>query len=150
MKSRTLVLLTSLLLIAGMCFGQSTPNDSAQSPGLPRVVARFSRENRTKGIQPVTIYTPSKTGLFRATVIFELTVGNHLTQGQSWTGSFEWANRVGVNTFRPSVATTSPESVSFTQSFSAFQDIPMTFSIISSGDVSHTEYNVYVVLEQLE
>jgi hypothetical protein len=150
MKTRMIVLLASLLLTAGMCFGQTTTKDSGQNPGFPRVVARFSRQNRTKGIQPVTIYTPSKTGLFRATVIFELTIGNHLTQGQSWTGSFEWANRVGLNTFRPSVATTSPESVSFTQSFSAFQDIPMTFSMISSGDVSHTAYNVYVVLEQLE
>jgi hypothetical protein len=149
MKSRMLVVLTSLLLTAGMCFGQSAPKDSGQNQGFPRVVAKLNFTDQTAEIGPVILYTPSKSGIFRATFVESCTETGPL--GGSWQGGIHWTNETGHNgplgvyIFADQVLSTGN---SFP--FNAASGLPITFSVTAAGNPKDSQYNVYVILEQLE
>jgi len=152
MKSRIFVVLASLLLSAGMCFGQSTTKDSGQNPGFPRVVARVNLLQRTKALGPETLYTPTKSGLFRVSGALNCTVGND-DQIAAWSAVVFWVNEIGSNQLQVvSVAVNTPQTgVSpYQVVFNASKGQPITLSVVSSFDTSGSQYNAYIVLEQLE
>jgi hypothetical protein len=152
MKTRIFVVLASLLLTAGMCFGQSAPKDSGQNPGFPRVVARLNLLNRTKAIGPETLYTPTKSGVFRVSGTIVCTkAGNY----GFWFESITYTNEIGVNAgfvepagVRSDIVESGPGTSATT--FNAFAGVPIQFAIVTEFDTSGSEYNAYVVLEQLE
>jgi len=152
MKTRTLVLLASLLLTAGMCFGQSATKDSAQNSGFPRVVATLNLLDQTITLPRQTIYTPPQSGVFRISATIVCTVANNLP-GTTWTVSPGYTNEVGHNGNNP-VATVSASTVSSSHNsapliLNTSPGIPIAVQISGPGD-SGSQYNVYIVLEQLE
>src|SRR5262249_18460425 len=110
MKTRIFVVLASLLLSAGMCFGQSTTKDSGQNSGFPRVVARVNLLQRTKALGPEALYTPTKSGLFRVSGALNCTVGND-DQIAAWSAVVFWVNEIGSNQLQVvSVAVNTPQT----------------------------------------
>jgi hypothetical protein len=147
------VVLTSLLLTAGMCFGQSAPKDSGQNPGFPRVVAKLNLFNRTKSLGPQTLYVPKQSGVFRISAAIVCTIANNV-ESTDWAVSPGYTNEVGLNGGNP-IASVPANFVSSSYNFYAplifnsSSNTPITI-VISGPDNTGSQYNVYIVLEQLE
>ena len=149
MKTRILVVLASLLLTA-MCFGQSAPKGSGQNPGFPRVVARLNLHNRTKAIGPEILYTPTQSGVFRITGIMVCTIANG-SEVAAWNGSVSWTNELGANSIPFfGAGTRAPNTEYGSWVINATANSPITLQITAFDDTSNTQYNAYIILEQLE
>jgi hypothetical protein len=149
----SLASLAVVALSAVMCLSQEASKNSAQNPGFPRVVARLNLFNRTKAIGPETLYTPSKAGVFRISVAMVCTVANPKTDGY-WSSEVIWQNETGqagplsvADVFVQSIQY-SPNSQPFV--FDAMTGYPLVFQITPHGDTSGSQYNAYIILEQLE
>jgi hypothetical protein len=152
MQHKMASLFVTVLLAAGMCFGQTASKDSAQNPGFPRVVARLNLFNRTKAVGPQTLYTPTSGGLFRPTMVMVCTVGNGLTNS-FWSGDVTWASEGGETTAEiSSVGTQSPGNGGQfgPLTMRAVKGVPITVSTAANEDTSGSQYNAYIILEQLE
>ena len=150
MKRIACLLATSLIGTA--CFGQTANKATASNPGFPRVVARLNLLNRTKELGPQVLYTPKKSGVFRVSAAMVCTVGNGNVQG-SWSSQVSWSNEIGlippfsvagVGVGVPSWSELSPITINVSGG------TPIMFSVVSPSDTSGTQYNAYVILEQLE
>jgi hypothetical protein len=150
-----LVVLASLLLTAGMCFGQSTSNDSVQNPGFPRVVAKLNLFNQTNAVDSQTLYTPMKSGVFRISVTMVCTIPNGQSGG-SWESFVSWTNEAGQNgPFVVANITTATRGSSQPLAnspfvFDANGGEGIAISTDSTLHASGTQYSAYVILEQLE
>jgi hypothetical protein len=146
-----LQLLVTLLISTTFCFGQSEVKDSGQNPGFPRVVARVNLFNRTKAIGPQTLYTPKQSGVFRLSGTINVTVGNG--ESGTWYLSGLWANEVASNNGSTIaiVGTNVPQSGTPISPvvFNASKGTPISIQT-DGGSTSGTQYNIYVILEQLE
>ena len=142
-----------VLLSAGMCFAQSSSKESGQNPGFPRVVARLNLFNRTKAIGPQTFYTPKGFGLFRASATIICTKPNSSTSGE-WDVDIWWTNEAGLN--RATLATVGTQAVQSAPGpvvfvLNATAGVPISLSTFAGGDTTEgSEYNAYIILEQLE
>jgi hypothetical protein len=109
--------------------------------------------NRTTGINSAKLYTPTQDGVFRPTLILTCTVGNgqagFLSPSIGWTNELGQALAIGfyaTATEKPSGGITT----SFSPSFRAVKGVPITLSIRPEGPTDGSEYNAYIILEQLE
>jgi hypothetical protein len=137
-----------------MCAGQTEGKDSAQNPGFPRVVARVNLFNRTKAIGPETLFTPQKSGVFRISGSMVCTVPNGQTQAY-WLTEVSWTNEAGLNGpigFSIVYTTTAGSSIFLNNPFvfNATAGTPISISTAPNLDTSGTQYNAYIILEQLE
>jgi hypothetical protein len=152
MKSRILVVLASLLLTAGICFGQTTTKDSGQNPGFPRVVAKLNMLNRTRPNPAATLFIPTAEGVFHATMVMICTVPNGNSNGY-WSGELGWTDEDGAHTAQISYLYTVVAGGAIQTSSGTIHSLkgsPITVSTSGVGLVDGTQYNAYVVLEQLE
>jgi hypothetical protein len=149
MKMRLVWMFVAVVLNAGWGFGQTATKDSAQNPGFPRVVARLNLRGRTDGVGPSTLYTPKTSTLLRVSVNMVCTIGNGLSEA-NWIGKLSYENEIGQNITLFSVGCSLPLANPGTWIFSASKGNPITFATEPQGDTSGTQYNAYVVLEQLE
>jgi hypothetical protein len=132
-----------------MCLAQTTSKNSSQNPGFPRVVARLNLLNRTKEVGPATLYTPNSSGVFRVSIVMTVTVGNGVPG--TWNSALFYVPLTGLNqqSFSCSISSAQPFSDGIQAPFSAAKDNPITVSITGSW-ISGSQYNAYIILEQLE
>jgi hypothetical protein len=154
MKLRLVCLGLILLICTGFSFAQSESKDSGQNPGFPRVVARLNLFNRTKPIGPQTLYTPQHSGVFRISGAMACTIPNGQTQAY-WLTEVTWTNEVGLNPpigFSIVYTTQAGSSVFLNNPFvfNATGGTPISISTAPNLDTSGTQYNAYIILEQLE
>lgn len=140
------------LFIGAACFAQTASTETAQNSGFPRVVARLNLFNRTKAIGPQTLYTPTKSGVFRISGTMVCTVPTGSTNTSEWGTSITFVNEIGLNNLgitgvEASKVTTQTSSPLV---FNVFQGNPITLSIAPEDDPSGSQYNAYFILEQLE
>jgi hypothetical protein len=147
-----LVVLASLLLTAGMCFGQSTTKDSGQNTGFPRVVAKLNMLNRTRPNPSATLFVPTADGVFRATMVMICTVPNGNSNGY-WSGQLGWTDEDGTHAGQISyvyTVTAAGAIQAYTDTVHAIKGAPLTVQTDGVGLVDGTQYNAYIILEQLE
>ena len=154
MQRKIALLCLTLLISTGFCIAQAQSKDSGQNPGFPRVVARLNLFNRTKAIGPQTLYTPSHSGVFRISGAMACTIPNGQTQAY-WLTEVTWTNEVGLNPpigFSIVYTTQAGSSVFLNNPFvfNATGGTPINISTAPNLDTSGTQYNAYIVLEQLE
>jgi hypothetical protein len=133
------------LLISAVCFGQT---------GYPRVVAHLDFVNRSTGVNTAKLYTPAQDGVFRPTIVLTCSVSNGEATG-SWRGSIGWTNELGQTNTALSTNISTYFAVGgittvYSPSFRAIKGVPITLSIQPFGATEGSEYNAYIILEQLE
>lgn len=147
MRRAAISLLAILLSSWVNSASQSTQNGPSNGT-FPRVVASVRLFHRTGPISPTKLFTPGKWGVFRLSAVGVLTT----TAGDgTWNGGFQWTDG-GKNesTVCLTLDTTSTGSSSC-NSF-IFRDLPLhpvTYSVTQGGDTSGSEYNLFIVVEQL-
>jgi hypothetical protein len=138
------------LLIGAACFGQTATKETAQNPGFPRVVARLNLLQRTKAIGPETLYTPTNSGVFRITTVMVCTIPNGSVTGV-WKANVDWTNEVGPNSVAFDVVGTKSPGTGFIEwILNASAGTPISLSTSAFSDTSGSQYNAYIILEQLE
>jgi hypothetical protein len=142
---KALSLLAVVLGLAVGSFAQTTTT-------FPKVVATFHRANQTDVIPMAAIFTPKTGGFFRFTVYGAVTKANPLTNGNTtaWEPTVTFTDDTGDVTLNDVLSVNRQSSGVLTES--SFWDragVPISFGVNSIGDVSGTEYNVIIVVEQL-
>jgi hypothetical protein len=143
MRRATCCLLVVLFGSWSSSFGQSAPKFTT-----PQIVATFERLGQTKEIKPVTIYTPPHWGTFRVSIVMVGTVANH--SSNFWSAKVYYSDGAGNKNF---VETDLDENTRQTNGagfpIRAKAGTPLKISVTPVGDTSGSEYNVWVVVEQL-
>jgi len=116
---------------------------------FPRVVKTFYLCDLTDALPATTVFTPTKTGVYRITLLIEVTQGNG--QGFSaWQVTIGWDNGYhGGKSLSWDAPVQVTESTFVEQTDRVMVDKPITISSSSLGDVSGTKYGVKVIVEQL-
>jgi hypothetical protein len=133
------LLIVSLGLAVGS-FAQTTAT-------FPKVVAVFHRCNQTDTIATAPIFTPKAGGLFRFTIYGELLRGASEAAAW-WSPTLTFTNHVGEQTYNY-VWELSSTSATFGLTSWDREGFPIIFGVNSSGDVSGSEYNITIVVEEL-
>jgi len=152
MQKKMLWLIATPLIITGFCFAQTESKDTGQNPGFPRVVASLNLHNRTLAIGPTTLYTPVRSGVFRISGTMTCTTNG--IPGSGWETGVLWQNEVGSNS--GVVVSEQCQNLSFIVSqtpvtLNATKGTPISiFTGPTGGGSRGTQYNAYIILEQLE
>jgi hypothetical protein len=118
--------------------------------GFPRVVGKWNFLKQTTDIAPAVLYTPPTGGVYRVTFVEELTIANGKGNAD-WVGGVSWMNALGQNPAQGiDINTFNPFSGSTVLNIRVAGKTPLVFSVSSSGDTSGAQYNIYVILEELE
>lgn len=151
---RRIVCLLVAVMLGSVCFGQTT-KDAMQNPGFPRVVAALNLLDQTNAVGPVTLYTPTESGVFRISGTMVCTISNGKSNTY-WNTRVTWANENGHNnpTRFADVATyTIGSSLPSSGSpfvFNANGGSAINITTSRTFDTSGSQYNAYIILEQLE
>lgn len=145
-----------LFLVLLGCLASSSGQDGPKPSRIvyPRIVATFKRFNQTGPFAPVAIYTPKNWGTFRCSIVMVLTKAN----GQDL--SYLEANLLfrdgagfdGVqpNSFYYADISTATRNTNYGEfPFRAGPGKPIQIEVVPFGDTVGTEYNIFVVVEQL-
>jgi hypothetical protein len=139
--------LSLLAVVLGLALGSFAQTTTT----FPKVVATFSRADQSDVIPMATIFTPKAGGLFRFTIYCAVTKANPLTnQNTFWNPTVSFADDIGDVKLNE-VLTVSRQSAGVLTE-SSFWDragVPISVGVGSTGDVSGTEYNIRIVIEQL-
>jgi len=142
---------TFLLLFLSASWASSL-GQSAPKFTTPRIVATFERLGLTHELPPTTLYTPKTWGTFRISMVMVGTVANGASDSE-WSTILQFADADNDNAPCDLCGTHLPVDVPRNAStefpIRARPGQPITFSVVSFGDTSHTKYNVWVVVEQL-
>jgi hypothetical protein len=119
----------------------------------PVVVAKGKLLNQSIAIPTTTIFTPSETGLYRASVYMTMTQSVSTTS--VWQFNLFWTDDAGVES-APVVGVytngTPPNASSFSDSFSpAFEAVagqPVSFQTV--GQTNTGEYSLYYTIERIQ
>ena len=136
--------LSLLIVFLGLAVGSFAQTTTT----FPKVVATFNRLNQTDAIPTTTIFTPKAGGLFRVTIYGAVTKA----RGRGyWRPNVTLTTEAGevvysVNMDTISVSPFVAEIFGGTWNKEGF---PITVDVTANGDVTNTEYNVRVVIEQL-
>jgi hypothetical protein len=140
MRKALSLLIVSLGLAVGS-FAQTTAT-------FPKVVAVFHRCNQTDTIPTAPIFTPKAGGLFRFTIYGEILKAAS-DKDAYWSDTFTFTNHVGEETFN-FVMPASPVTTSlFGSTIWDREGFPISVGVNSVGDVSGSEYNITIVVEEL-
>jgi hypothetical protein len=147
MRRATICLM--LVLVVSWAKGVSQSVAKSTSKGsFPRVVATVRLFHQTGPISPTTIFTPEKWGVYRLSAVGVLTRAGG---NGSWNGGFQWTDGGGKESTDCLTLATMSTGSSSCSSF-ALRDLSgksLTYSVTQSGDTSGSEYNFFVVIEQL-
>jgi hypothetical protein len=113
-------------------------------------VGRWKFLKQTTNIAPVILYTPPNGGIYRVTFVEETTIANG-EPNPFWYGGVSWTNELGQNPATGIYLITQiPYSTSSTAAMRVAKGTPIIFSTSSHQDTSGAQYNIYVVLEEIE
>jgi hypothetical protein len=147
MRRATLSLLLFLGGLWSVSLGQRVPKFTT-----PRIVATFERFGVTGAISPTTIYTPKSWGTFRISIVLVGTVANGHQQS-SYEGGILFTDGAGKNTPTASTVAILPTDVKRSGQVEfpirAKPEKPIQLFVSANGHTSGTQYNVWVVVEQL-
>ena len=137
-----------MLLVASVMFGFCVAS-TAQT--FPQVVAQVSLTGQNLPIHHGVLYTPSSEGVFRATMSMLMT--KPVNHSVFWDGFIEWTDEIGRSEsflmWSLFVSSTPPQaSSSGTYTFKAEASKPIYYDV-AFGD-EHSQYSLYVTLEQLQ
>jgi hypothetical protein len=119
-----------------------------QQPTFPRIVAKFERLNQTASISPITIYTPSRAGTFRISVVM-VGIKPNGDNGGVWDGECVMTDGAGAYNFGVSINTQVRQTTSTEVPIRAKGGKPITFAVNGNLHSAGSKYNVWVVVEQL-
>jgi len=147
------VTLASMAVLFCLCFnsiGQDAT--SARRDDNPRIVAKLDLLNHTGPLSPITIYTPKHSGTFRASTVVIETVacgcsGNYLPQFGLTYRNNSFVETFNFTEFFPSETLYPYHGVA---TIAADAGKPITFSVPADGDIAGSNYDVHVVVEELE
>jgi hypothetical protein len=119
----------------------------------PTIVAKVQLLNQTAVIPPTTIFTPTQSGMYRVSVVMVLKQANgnigtawyfgQLASKRDQTSGLEQATSILYGGSLDSGMANGVTAV-----VSSVQQ-PIVFSTSSGGDVTNTQYNVYIMVERL-
>jgi hypothetical protein len=142
------------LLVVTFGFQISSFEAAAKQPTVtsPVIVATYKRIGLTGKVGPVKLYTPTQWGTFRVSFILVLTKANGNPEPY-WEGSVNFHDGAGNNSqrypFGLGLGTEKRHTVSEDLPIRSAPLWPISVTVTPSGDVSNTEYNMFVVVEQL-
>ena len=152
MFKRILALASLLLFVASILAvntGGATTKNLVSAPLVPRIVAQVSLTGQTGPIPQTTIFTPTKSGLFRISAVLASTTPG---AGEPYTLKFEYTDDVTLyeyiyllcpgSGYVANVCTGGPNST-----FRAVAGTPVNFYVL--GDGPGVTYNVFITIEQL-
>jgi hypothetical protein len=158
MPKRVLVLASFLLFVASIVAvksGGAASKNLTSAPLVPRVVAQVSLTGQTNPISPTTVFTPSRSGLFRISPYFLAT--NYTANGETWTLTYWFTDDLGsehvvllcLNSQQAgsdSYASVCPGGPPF--SFRAVAGSPIVFDV-EGTPAAPFSYNLFFTVEQL-
>lgn len=137
--------LSLLIVLLGLAVGSIAQTATT----FPKVVAVFHRCNQTEPIAVAPIFTPKGGGLFRFTIYIAILKPNHEDESL-WAPTLIFTNELGEQTQSINIGTVySAQSLSTQEVEWDREGAPISVGVSSNGDVSGSEYNITIVVEQL-
>ena len=158
MSKRIFAVASLLLFVASVVAvktGGATAKSLTSAPLVPRIVAQVSVTGQTNPISPTTVFTPTKTALFRISPFFLAT--NYTAYGETWTLTYWFTDDLGsehvvllcLNSNQAgsdSYASVCPGGPPFT--FRAVAGTPIVFDVEGTPEAPFS-YDLFFTIEQL-
>jgi hypothetical protein len=142
MRNATYCLLVVLFGSWSSSLGQKAPQFTT-----PQIVATFQRLNQTKQLGPVTLYTPPQWGMFRISIVAVGVVANG--ENGQWSFGVQFTDGAGTTSGGTALSTASRETAVSEFPIRAKAGVPIKLSVIPNDETSGSQYNIFVVVEQL-
>lgn len=150
MRKLKILLIAAIFCFCLNAFGQDATAGHKRDDN-PRIVAKVDLLNQTGPLSPLTIYTPKHSGTFRASTVVIETVacgcsGNYLPQFGLTYRNISFTETFNFTGFYPSLVY--PYNGVATMAADAGK--PMAFSVPASGNVTGSNYDIHIILEELD
>ena len=142
MRNAACCLLVVLFGSWSSSLGQKAPQFTT-----PQIVATFQRRNQTKEIKAATLYTPAAWGMFRISIVAVGVVANG--KNGFWSFEVHFTDGAGANSAGTALSTQTRQTAASEFPIRAKAGVPIKLSVMPNDETSGSQYNIFVVVEQL-